>query len=119
MTAINTIEKRIVFCLSSNLSSVPVSAELPKNPDIPCVIVEKTAGGYETTIEEATVALQSYGTSLQEAMELNEQVKWIMLDELIKENDITKVTLNTDYNFTDTTAERYRYQAVFDIKYYR
>lgn len=118
MTEPIIIEKRIISVLSQILS-VPVMAELPKNPVFPCVVIEKTAGGYDTTIEDATIAVQSYGLSMLEAAELNEQVKWAMLDGLYEQNYITKVTLNTDYNFTDTTAERYRYQAVFDIKYYR
>ena len=118
MTEPIIIEKRIISVLSQSLS-VPVMAELPKNPVFPCVVIEKTAGGYSETIQEATIAVQSYGTSLLKAQELNETVKWIMLDKLIEETNVTNVTLNTDYNFTDTTAERYRYQAVFDIKYYR
>ena len=113
-----TIEKLIISYLSQNLS-IPVTAELPKDPVLPCVVIEKTAAGYEETLCDATVAVQSYALSLQGAMELNEQVKWLMIDGLITDNHIINVTLNTDYNFTDTTAERYRYQAVFDIKYYR
>ena len=27
-------------------------------------------------------------------------------------------TLNSDYNFTDVTTKKYRYQAVYDLKYY-
>ena len=33
--------------------------------------------------------------------------------------EIGAVHLNSDYNFTDTAAKRYRYQAVFDVTYYR
>lgn len=118
MTDTNVLEKKIISFLSENLS-VPVSGELPDNPTIPCVVVEKTAGSYENTILSGTYAVQSYGTSMAEASELNDNVKFLLLDGFITDNQVTDVTLNTDYNFTDTTAERYRYQAVFDIKFYR
>ena len=32
---------------------------------------------------------------------------------------ISSAKLNTDYNFTDTTTREYRYQAVYDLTYYR
>ena len=31
---------------------------------------------------------------------------------------IVSVSLNSDYNYTDTTTKEYRYQAVFDIVHY-
>jgi hypothetical protein len=36
---------------------------------------------------------------------------------LIERDEVTKVTLNSNYNFTDTTTKEYRYQAVFDLYY--
>ena len=51
------------------------------------------------------------------AAALNEEVKKAV-DSLIELNEIASVTLNTDYNFTDTTTKQYRYQAVYDIKHY-
>jgi len=33
-------------------------------------------------------------------------------------NEIGKVKLNSDYNFTDTVTKQYRYQAVYDISHY-
>lgn len=114
----NTVEQIIIALFKAQIPNVPVGAELPADPSIPCIIIEKTGGGLEETISSATVAVQSYGETLQNAMILNETVKDIMINKLIEEPEICNVTLNTDYNFTDTTAERYRYQAVFDIKYY-
>ena len=51
------------------------------------------------------------------ASSLNEEVKKAV-DSLIELNEIASVKLNTDYNFTDTTTKKYRYQAVYDIKHY-
>ena len=31
---------------------------------------------------------------------------------------VTKVSLNSDYNYTDTTTKHYRYQAVFNVTHY-
>ena len=69
------------------------------------------------TIKSATFAIQSYADSMFEAASLNEVVKEKMLD-IIGEKEITKVSLNSDYNFTDTATKKYRYQAVFDLKHY-
>ena len=60
--------------------------------------------------------MQSYGPSLFEAAELNERVKAAM-DDLIQLPDIISSDLDSDYNFTDTSTKRYRYQAVYDIIY--
>ena len=49
--------------------------------------------------------------------QLNEETK-IAVDSLIELDEIASVKLNTDYNFTDTTTKKYRYQAVYDIKHY-
>ena len=32
---------------------------------------------------------------------------------------ISSAKLDTDYNFTDTSTREYRYQAVYDLTYYR
>lgn len=63
------------------------------------------------------IAIQSYADSMYEAAELNERVKTVMAD-AVALDDITKVDLNSDYNYTDTANKRYRYQAVFDITHY-
>ena len=33
-------------------------------------------------------------------------------------DDVISCKLNSDYNYTDEETKRYRYQAVFDIRYY-
>jgi polyhydroxyalkanoate synthesis regulator phasin len=49
--------------------------------------------------------------------EINEKVKDFMRA-AISLDKIAKVECNSDYNFTDSSTKTYRYQAVFDIKYY-
>ena len=92
---------------------------LPEKPDRPygrMVFVERT-GGRGRFLRETTIAIQSYGTSLYEAAVLNEEVLEAMQG-LIERDEVTKVTLNSNYNFTDTTTKEYRYQAVFDVVHY-
>ena len=52
-----------------------------------------------------------------EAAKLNEKIKNLMYD-LTTISEVSKVKLNSDYNFTDTETKRYRYQAIFDIYHY-
>lgn len=81
------------------------------------VLIEKVGGGQKNQLKSATVAVQSYAPSLYEAAKLNDQVKEAML-ELVTVDAVSGVSLNSDYNFTDTETKRYRYQAVFDINHY-
>lgn len=106
--------------LESKLS-VPVLMEIPKSQAAQFVIIEKTGSTHEDHIDSAILTIQSYAESMQEAAELNEQVKTWMLDGmegLVTSDEVASVNLNSDYNFTDTTSKRYRYQAVFDIVHY-
>ena len=96
---------------------VPVFMEKPTNAPSEYVLFEKTGGGRNETMPSATFAFQSYSTSLFKAAVLNEAVK-NEVDHLILLDEIRGITLNTDYNFTDTTTKQYRYQAVYDIKHY-
>ena len=110
------IEKTILDYLSSELS-VPVYMERPENDEGEYVLIEKTSSGRENYISSTTIALQSFGNTLYRAAELNEEVKTAM-DGIITLNEISSSRLNSDYNFTDTTKKRYRYQAVYDITHY-
>lgn len=106
--------------LESKLS-VPVLMEIPKEPASQFVIIEKTGSTHENHVDSAIMTIQSYAPSLQSAMELNELVKYWMLDGmegLITLDEIASVNLNSDYNYTDTTSKRYRYQSVFEIVHY-
>ena len=65
----------------------------------------------------STFAVQSWAGSLYDAMSLNERVKEAML-ELPSVKEVTKCSLNSDYNYTDTATKHPRYQAVFNVVHY-
>lgn len=110
------IEEVILNFLNKHL---PVTAYLEKRPKMPerYVLFEKTGSSKRNYLTRATFAFQSYAESMYEAAKLNEELKGAA-ESLIVLDEISKVSLNSDYNFTDTTTKEYRYQAVFDIGHY-
>lgn len=110
----------ILYNFLSEQLSTPVFTEIPSNPPSSFYLIEKTGGSQKNNIKRATVTIQSYGTSLYNAANLNEILKETILaaDGLIMLNSIVSVDLTADYNFTDTTTKRYRYQAVLEIVHY-
>lgn len=110
------IEKTVLDYLKSALD-VPVYMEEPKDKPDSFVVLEKTGSGRSNLINNSQLALQSYATSLYLAAQLNEQVKEAM-DNIIILSSVIKSSLNSDYNFTDTTTKRYRYQAIYDLVHY-
>lgn len=110
------IEKNILDYLDQELS-VPVYMERPADPPTTYVLIEKTGSGKRNQIFDARLAIQSYAPSMYEAASLNEEVK-AKMDSAVSLNEICRVSLNSDYNFTDTAMMAYRYQAVFDITHY-
>lgn len=110
------IEKVILDFLKDQIA-VPVYLEQPEVPPASFVLFEKTGSGKLNRLDSATFAFQSYAESMYKAADLNLLVK-NAVEALITLNEIASVRLNSDYNFTDTTTKRYRYQAVFDIKHY-
>lgn len=112
------IEEIIYTYLNSQQPSAVVYTEIPKERPSKFFVIEKTGGGISNHINSSTIAVQSYAPSLYEAASMNEEIKALMLEGLITQNEIASVRLNSDYNFTDTTTKTYRYQAVFDIVHY-
>ena len=110
------IEERVLNYLNDALS-VPCRMEMPEKVSGQFVVLEKTGTYRLNKITQATFAVQSYAPTLYDAALLNERVKAAMED-LVKRDDISKVQLNSDYNYTDTAMKRYRYQAVFVVTYY-
>ncbi len=95
---------------------VPVYLEIPEAVTEQYVTVEKTGGGKTDHVNSATIAIQSRAGSMYEAAKLNEAVKKAM-DRITAEDAVSRSSLNSDYNFTDVTTGKYRYQAVYDLKY--
>ena len=99
-------------------AGIEVGLELPPGKDpAKYVVIEKTGSGKTNRLPNATIAIQSYGPTLYDAALLNETVKGIM-EEAVSLDEISKVSLNSDYNFSDPDTKRYRYQAIFNIWYY-
>lgn len=111
------IEKIILDYLNTTLPDVPVYMEVPEDRPAVFVVIEKTGSSRINHIDSATIAVQSYAASLYDAAALNERVKATMLDAITLDS-ISRVALNSDYNYTDTASKHYRYQAVFDVTFY-
>lgn len=97
--------------------SVPVYMEKPEDEPDEYFIVEKTGGSEESHINSASLAIKSHADSLYRAVKLNEEVKSAMKG-IVGMDEITRVDLVRDYNFTDTTKKKYRYQAIFELVHY-
>ena len=110
------IETTVLDYLTGKLD-VPVYMEEPEKPPQSYVVIEKTGSSKENYICSAMLALQSYGETLLQAAELNEQVK-VAMDDIVELDLVSRAELNTDYNFTDTQTKRYRYQAVYDLVFF-
>lgn len=110
--------------LMGALDGVPVFLELPEVPseDYPTfpdrfVLIGKVGGGEADKIDSASLAFQSYSlTSLYEAAALDLEVRGAM--KLFPSlSEIGSANLASNYNFTDTSTKRYRYQSVYDIHF--
>ena len=109
------IAKTLLDYLDSHLD-VPVRMEAPEQT-AGYVLIDQTGSSRTNHIITTTFAIQSYGASLYDAMVLNESVKEAMVG-FAELDDVTRVELDTDYNFTNTTTKQYRWQAVYSITHY-
>ncbi len=111
------IEKILYDYLNEKLT-VPVYMEIPNPIPGRFYLLEKTSGGLDDEeIYRATFALQSYGASLLDSATMNVAGINAMLA-AAELDDVSEVNLNSDYNYSDTTRKRHRYQAVFNITHY-
>ena len=110
------IEVTLIDYISRGLD-VPCFAEEPAKPPRTYCIIERTGTSERDCITSATVAIQSYGGTLLEAMELNERLLKLMR-RMPERDDISRCALVSSYPFNDTTTKRYRFQAVYEITYF-
>lgn len=110
------IEEIILNYLSQKINA-PCVMQMPEDYSPPFVLIEKVGSSKENHICTASIAVQSYASTLHGAAELNEAVKAAMED-AIELDAICTVDIDSDYNFTDANKKRYRYQSVFDIVHY-
>lgn len=112
------IEKILLDYLDETLPDVPCYMERPEEkPNGLYIILEKTGSSLSNHLPMATIAVQSYAPTLEQAASLNETVKAVLLESPAIQ-EISGVRLQTDYNFTNTATKQPRYQAVFDFYYY-
>lgn len=112
------IEVVLLNYLKSVLSPVAVTTEIQQGMSGSFVVIEKTGSSQSDLLFHSTFAVQSYGASLYDAMSLNKSVKDAMFS-AASLDEITRVELNSDYNYTDQATKQPRYQAVFDITHYK
>lgn len=109
ITILNYLEKEL---------SVPIFMEKPSE-DKPkeYVILDRTGSSRTNHLPTVTIAFQSYADSKHQAALLNERLKRA-IENLVKLPEIRGITLNGDYPFPDVSTKQYRYQAVYEIRYY-
>ena len=107
------IEKVIFDHLKKSLS-VPVFVQFPKDIPDRFVLLDRVGGTESEHTKTASFAVQSYGMSIFEAASLNEDVKEAM-SKAIELTQISRIDLDSDYNFTDEEMKIYRYQAIYDL----
>lgn len=110
------IAKQLLDYLSANLEGIYVGMEAPEQLT-DYVLIDQTGSSRTNHIITTTFAIQSYGSSLYDAMLLNEDVKDAM-NGFLEADNVTRVSLDTDYNYTNTETKQYRWQAVYQITHY-
>lgn len=109
------IAKDLLDYLNSELA-VDVYMEAPEQLTN-YVLIDQTGTSRTNHIITTTFAIQSYAPSLYEAMVMNEFVK-VAMEGFAELANVTRVELETDYNFTNTATKQYRWQAVYSIIHY-
>lgn len=110
--------EKIILDYLSGLLPVPVAVERAIDPPAQYVLLEQTGGSESNHISEATVAIQTYADSRYEAASLMEDVIEAMHG-IVSLDSIGGIRLQGSYNYTDVTEKKYRYQAVYNVTYYR
>lgn len=110
------ISELIVLRHLTSCLKVPVAFEVSEDlkDSKSYVIIQRIGGSVDDHIHSVSFALQSVAGSLMEACLLNEEVKKAM-ESLIESPDVSKIVLDSDYEYIDTATKRYRYQAVYDM----
>lgn len=118
-----SIEELVIQYLGTKLDPVPVLASVPESNPNPAdnplqfYVIEKTGSSLSNHIHTSTITVQSYAGSKLEAIRLNSKMIDAMLN-MIELDKVTRVELNSDYDYTDTSTKQPRYQAVFVITHY-
>lgn len=108
------IEKNIIDFLSARVSDEVMLMRTQVAPER-FYLIEKTGSSVENHVYASTIAIQSYAPTLQEAATMSDLLIRLMLNSLPELPNIYGVSLNAEYNYTDTATKTTRYQAVFDV----
>ena len=110
-------EEYFVDYLNARFPDAPAYGDEPQDAPPSFLTVEQVGGGVADKIPHASVAVQSWAGSRDEASQLNLRVIEAML-QAPEQPEISRCALDDTYNFTDTTKKRYRYQAVFEVVHF-
>lgn len=110
------IEAIILHYLEAHLTD-PVYMLRPADPPARYYLLELTGASLSETIFSVTLALQSYAPTLLDAAEMSRAAIDAMIG-AVELDEVARVDLNTNYNYTDPETKQPRYQAVFDVVHY-
>ena len=101
-----------------NIFDCPVYADVPQDPGERYITIERTGGGQVDYIRDATIAVQCTAKTRLETIKLHETVIQAML-EITTLDAIGGIDLSGESDYTDLSIKEYRYQSVYDIRYYQ
>lgn len=110
------IENIVIEFLDEHMD-VPCYMDMPNPRPQKFLLLEKTSGDEANYIQNATVAIQSYGRSNYEVAVLNEQLKKVLRD-IVELDEVCSATRISDHNFPDLKEKIPRYQAIYNFTFY-
>lgn len=111
------IEQVILRYLNKRLGGI-VYMEQPDDKPKRYVIISKSGGGEENLVGGSMITAKCYEESKEKAAYLNEDLKEAMEDMPNNLDRICSVSLNTDYDNSDTRIKEYMYQSLFSVNHY-
>ena len=109
--------EKIVLDYLNNALEYPTYTQEQNNGEKYFYLIQKVGSSVDNKIDTSMVAVQSYAPSRYEAAEMSYAMIEAM-DDIIQLDEIGKCKKNSDYDYTDTSKKRYRYQALFEIVHY-
>lgn len=110
------IEQQVLAFLRRHVSEQVVLMRR-ENPPEQYYLIEKTGSEVSNHIYSSTIVIQSCAETIEKAATMSDKVIRLMLSEFDTLPFIYGVSLNAEYNFTDTIEKKPRYQAVFDVSH--
>ena len=109
--------EKIVLDYLNNALEYPTYTQEQNNGEEYFYLIQKVGSSVDNKIDTSMIAVQSYAPSRYEAAEMSYAMIEAMND-IIQLDEIGKCKKNSDYDYTDTSKKRYRYQALFEIVHY-